>query len=142
MKLTYMINPPKILMGEHTHILYKDILISTIQDNEIIGAYKYEYDFKSIPVSFLDIDYNHNYSIMLDDVKEVTRSDVTGTNRVSWTFNSAYEAFIQKLKCFELIKHINDQNIKENKEYFNSKIPDNISKIINTASSKKPEYFL
>ena len=138
--MKYAIYPPK--MTSNFQLYYKDLTILIIDEDKIIGAKKYSYDGSSRVISYLDESFNPVLSTHFDSIKDIETARLNNNNRTYWTFNTEREAFIQKLW---MLKKLREQFLfhqKENKEIFDSKIPDLINHSFDIAKSRNPEYFL
>ena len=139
--IKYAIIIPKLYLGE---IYYKDIIVCSIQNDTIIGANIFDYDFNATITSTLDLNFVNN---------EVNESIVNANNipagiltnslaKIFWIFNTEYEAFIQKLICLSAIRRIYVMNELKQREIFDKKIPSVINDVIRENKNENPEYFL
>lgn len=141
MSLTYAIYPPK--MAGNNQLYYKDIIVLCIEDNKVIGAREYDYHGNAAVYSYLGLPYNPKLNTHYNNVTKIDTSILLNSGvRVTWTFNSEEEAYIQKLWCLQnLREHFNFKE-KEERMVFDSKIPPEIYKAFLKARAKNPEYFL
>ncbi len=142
--LRYCINPPKL--GAEGEVYYKDIVVFVIDENDkVVGARLYDYNYKSKPIATLDVHYHPagsdiNFLSVKNDVSNYNLID--NSIRTTWIFNDETEAVVQKIIC---LKHIRDEFLKFEKnryEKFNSKIPKSIYEAYENTKNKNPEYFL
>ncbi len=139
--IQYVINPPK--MAGNSQVYYKDIIVYSIQDNKVLGAKMFDYNFIAKPVSTLDITYDPRLSTFFGNIKQIDTATLTNTiTRTNWVFNDEYEAFIQKIICLKKLREVYNINEKEDKQIFNTKIPSNINTVFDKIKIDHPEYFL
>ena len=138
--MKYAMNPPKMAGSQ---VYYKDIIIWSMLDDEILGAKKFDYTKKEKIISTLDIIYDKRLSTKFDSIQDIDTSVLTNSiNRVAWIFNSEEEAFIQKMICLKKLREAFNNQEKENRKIFDTKIPWIIDKSVEEITKKYPEYFL
>lgn len=142
-KVQYIINPPKL--GDDGSVYYKDIVVYSVQDDNILGAVSYDYNFNGLPISILDIQYDPAINVYFKRINHDIHEDSLTVSKMReyWIFDTEYEAFIQKVICLQKIRDIFYTRQKESKANFNATISTSTLKYaIDTLKKRNPEYFL
>ena len=139
MKIKYVINPPKLSGGV---VLYKEIIVLSVQNDVVMGATLYDYNYIGRPISILDIEYYQSKSKIFNRATQISPDLLVDNLRDAWVFSDEKEAFIQKIICLKQIREIYTEDEKENRKIFNNKIPEVINEIFEDIKIKNPEYFL
>lgn len=139
--IQYVINPPK--MAGNNQVYYKDIIVYSIQDNKVLGAKSFDYNFVATPISILDIQYDDRLSTYFEDIQIPDSGTLTNSiMRTYWVFDNEYEAFIQKIICLKRLREVFEMNERENKQIFDTKIPVSINLTYDKLKIEHPEFFL
>ena len=140
MSLKYGIYPPRFAGNS---LYYKDIIVMVIEDEELIGAYKYDYKGSKVPVATSDLVYKQNNAkTHFTSIQEPSKNIIDSVVRTIWTFDDEKSAFIQKLILLEHIRNYFYQKQKEERLNFDTKIPQEISEVVKEHRKNNPEYFL
>jgi len=138
--LKYGIYPPKMVGPQ---VYYKDIIIFTLEDDIVIGASVYDFDFRAKPLATSDTPYDKRRSFEYENISQVHLGALTkDVTRETWVFNSIYEAFIQKILCLEALREQYKETEIQSREIFNKKISSDIHQVVDNLKDKYPEYFL
>jgi len=140
--IRYGIYPPRFKGGT---IFYRDItvmVIDTEDDNKLIGAYLYQYDGSKVPISFNDLEYDKKMVTYFSGVQDVDKDDFDQVLRKVWVFDNEMSAFIQKVVLLNHIRTFFTKKQKDEKRFFDTKIPPQIEDVITDIRQKNPEYFL
>ena len=140
MSLKYGIYPPRFAGNS---LYYKDIVVMVIEDDELIGAFKYDYKGNKVPVATSDLVYKQNNAkTHFTNIQEPSKNIIDSVVRTIWTFDDEKSAFIQKLILLEHIRNYFYQKQKEERLNFDTKIPKEISDVVKEHRRNNPEYFL
>lgn len=141
MSLTYAIYPPK--MVGNNQVYYRDIIVMCIENNKIIGARQYDYSGNVKIISYLDLPFTQTLNTHYDYVADFETSKILNSAmRTTWTFNTEQEAYIQKLWCLKKLREHFNFSEKQNRIFFDHKIPRDIYNTFEIQKQKYPEYFL
>lgn len=125
------------------NIIYKGLVILTIEDEKIIGARKYDYDGTDRVIPYLDLEYPANNGYHLDSIRDVSARELMHEGpRTFWTFNTEREAFVQKLWMLKNLREFFVDFQQKQKIAFSSDIPDLINDAFLNRKLQNPEYFL
>jgi hypothetical protein len=137
--LRYVINPPKLAGAQ---VLYRKIIVSVLENDKIIGAYEFDLDGNYKPVSYKDIEFHHPLSTYFKSVVTPGAHNITGNVRTFWVFDTLEKAFIQKLILLDYLRKYFYSKMEEDKNFFDTKIPKQVSEKVQEIQNTKPEYFL
>ena len=138
--LKYAIYPPRFAGST---VYYKDLIVMVLENDKLIGAYKYDFSGNKIPISTDDLEFNTakpqtHYASIQNPSANVLESTI----RTLWIFDDEKSAYLQKLILLEHIRNYFYQKQVEERENFDTKIPPEISSIVELHRSQNPEYFL
>ncbi len=143
--IKYCIYVPKV--SDTFEVYYKELIVLTIENEQVIGARQYDYSGKSQVMPSSELPYvgkssfrnKHFDSIDTLDLKIYEHNTI---DRDFWTFNTSQEAFLAKMKLLKNNHEYFDKTQANHKKYFNQKIPENIGEIFDKLKNKYPEYFI
>jgi len=131
-------------------ILFKDIVIIEVQELEPVAGYQYQIerghlirytmsnyeDYKELK------DLNARRVEIIDHIQDPKISNISGNFRSVWEFETEEEALIQKLMLLEFVRETFYKKQKELEIEFKTRIPPEITNILEDQRSKFPELVL
>lgn len=138
--IKYGIYPPRF---SGNVVYYKDIIVMVIEDEKLIGAYRYDYSNNKTPISTEDLEFSGAKPISyFKSIQEPSCNVIDAVIRTLWVFDDEKSAYLQKLILLEHIQQYFYRKQTEERENFDTKIPKEISNIVQTYRTNNPEYFL
>ena len=134
----YGIYPPRF---SGSTVLFKDLTLLEIEDDTLTRAYLFNYNGDAAECDIEYLEYRKEAVTEFTSIQQPGNNIIDSTIRTLWTFGTPEEAILQK---FLLLDHLRTYFYKKQKEermYFDSKIPD-MYKYISNYKSKYPEIIL
>ena len=131
--------PPRFAGSQ---VYYKDIVVFAVDKDKVIGAERFDLDGNSVPISTLDIEFNPKMVTNFKEIQHPGDNIMDNIVRTSWLFNSKEEAFIQKVILLAHIRGYFYKKQKEDRNYFDTKIPSIIDEKLDILKNKYPEVML
>ena len=131
-------------------ILFRDIIIIEVRDSVPVSGYQYQIErgrlIRYAMANYEDYkelkDLNARRILVMDHIQDPKISNISGNFRSVWEFETEEEALIQKLMLLEFIRETFDKKQKEMKIEFDTRIPPDVTNILEDQRSKFPELVL
>jgi hypothetical protein len=140
-KTKYGIYPPKYAGNS---VYYKDIIVFELKDNAVTRAWIYDYNMNR--ELYYGAISKSNVSTYFENIKDSSELSagvmVNSSSRSIWLFDTPEAAAIQKIIALKIIRDYVISKEKEQRRYFNSKIPPEVYNANKNIKIKYPEYFL